>query len=301
MDDHMAATPFSGDNLTMIGNTLRQSVGSFRGMPLGEGVSEQDRAANAALRAEVGRVMRERPAAYWLTIPMTCLYQTTHGEPAPADRLCVASYRSCVALLMVDTRRFVEHALLPRHLRSATSDKRRWVYNGETWSVLTITIFAVVYGLGEVVLHIRANLFGTLNEERFSSCIRRVCKSNDHYLHVMNMFRLTLTISAIRKRLGFSPDLGEGSKRQKHGDVLYEPTPRGYDGIPVHRVLSLALTAMIPSGVFFPAACLETWARLDVLVPPYSEPCFIEHLCHHQQRTSTGTCYSLQNAHGRVR
>jgi hypothetical protein len=44
------------------------------------------------------------------------------------------------------------------------------------------------------------------------------------------------------------------------------------------RVLSLALTAMVLSDVHFPAACLEAWARLDVLVLPDSRPCFIEHL-----------------------
>jgi hypothetical protein len=123
--------------------------------------------------------------------------------------------------------------------------------------------------------------FGTLNEEQFFSSIRRVCKSNDHYLHVMSMFRLTLAITAIRTRLGLGPDLEEGTKRQKHGDVLFEPLPRairGYEGIPMCRVRSLALTAMVRSDVYFPAAYLEAWTRLDALVLPLSEPCFIEHL-----------------------
>jgi hypothetical protein len=39
-------------------------------------------------------------------------------------------------------------------------------------------------------------------------------------------------------------------------------------------VLSFALIAMVRSEVHFPAACLEAWARLDVLVLSYSELCF---------------------------
>jgi hypothetical protein len=66
VDDPLAAKLFSGDNLVMMGNLLRQSVDLFRGIPLGDGVSEQDRAANDALRAEVGAVLRERAAAYLL-------------------------------------------------------------------------------------------------------------------------------------------------------------------------------------------------------------------------------------------
>jgi hypothetical protein len=71
-----------------------------------------------------------------------------------------------------------------------------------------------------------------LNEERFFPCKRRVCQSNDHYLHVMTMYRLTLAITAIRTRLGLGSDSEEGTKRQKHGEVLFEPLPRGYEGIP---------------------------------------------------------------------
>jgi hypothetical protein len=40
MDDHLAAKLFSGDNLVMMGNLLLQSVDLFRGIPLGDGVSE---------------------------------------------------------------------------------------------------------------------------------------------------------------------------------------------------------------------------------------------------------------------
>jgi hypothetical protein len=127
-----------------------------------------------------------------------------------------------------------------------------------------------------------------------------MCKSNDHYRHVMNMFRLTLAIAAIRMRLRLSLDLEEGTKRQKHGDVLFESLPREYEGIATCRVLSLALTAMARSDAHSPAACLEARARSDVLVLSYSESCFIRKLCHHQQRTSTDACYSSEHAHCRV-
>jgi hypothetical protein len=133
MDDHLAAKVFSGDNLVLIGNLLRQSVGLFRGIPLGDGVSEQDRAANDALRAtEVERVVRERAAAYWLIAPMACVYQTMHGKLAPAGRLFVASCGLFVALLMIDMRRFVDPAFLPLQRQSTTSAKRRWGFSDET-------------------------------------------------------------------------------------------------------------------------------------------------------------------------
>jgi hypothetical protein len=69
-DHHLAAKLSPGDNLVRMGNLLRQSldqsIDSFWSIPLGDGVSEQDRAANDALRAEVEAVVRERAAAYWL-------------------------------------------------------------------------------------------------------------------------------------------------------------------------------------------------------------------------------------------
>jgi hypothetical protein len=92
-----------------------------------------------------------------------------------------------------------------------------------------VTLFAVICSLGGVVPPIQAYVFGTLSEEGFCSCLRRVCKSNDHYLHVMNVFRQTLAITTMRTRLGLNPDLEEGTKGQKHGDVLFEPLPRGYE------------------------------------------------------------------------
>jgi hypothetical protein len=141
-------------------------------------------------------VVRERAAAHWLIASMARVYQTLHGELAPADRLFVASCGFCVALLMIDVRRVVDPAFLPLQRQITTSANRRWVYNDETWKRLVVTLFAVSCGLGGVVQPIRANILGTLNEERFFSCIRRVCKSNDHYLHVMNMFRLTLANTA---------------------------------------------------------------------------------------------------------
>jgi hypothetical protein len=113
MDDHLAAELFSGDNLVMIGNLLAQSVDLFRDISLGDGVSEQGRAANDALRAEVEGVVRARAAAQRPFAPMACVYQTMHGGLAPADRLFVASYGFCVALLMIDMRRFVDPSFLP--------------------------------------------------------------------------------------------------------------------------------------------------------------------------------------------
>jgi hypothetical protein len=45
------------------------------------------------------------------------------------------------------------------------------------------------------------------------------------------------------------------------------------------RVRSLALTAMVRSDVHFPVACLEAWARLDVLVVPDSDRASSTTLC----------------------
>jgi hypothetical protein len=42
MDNRLPAKDFSCGILVMIGNLLRQSVDLFRGIPLGDGVSEQD-------------------------------------------------------------------------------------------------------------------------------------------------------------------------------------------------------------------------------------------------------------------
>jgi hypothetical protein len=196
----------------MTGNLLRQSVDSFRGMPLGGGVSEQDRAANGALRAEVERLMRERAAAYWLAAPRACAYRTMHGELVPADRLFVASCGFCIAPLMIDARRFADPAFLQLQRQSTTSARWRWVSNDETWNKLMVTLFAIICGLGEGVLPIRANLFGTLNEERLFSCIRRVRKSNDPHLHVMSMFRLTVAITAIRTVSRAQSRSGRGDK-----------------------------------------------------------------------------------------
>jgi hypothetical protein len=149
------------------------SVSRFCSIPLGDGVSEQDRAAHVAVWAEVEGVVRERAAAYWLIAPRACVYQTMHGELAPADRLFVASYGFCVALLMIDMRRFVDPAFLPLQRQSTASAKPRWVYNDETWKKLMGALSAILCGLGQVVQPIRANVFGTLDEERFCPCMRR--------------------------------------------------------------------------------------------------------------------------------
>jgi hypothetical protein len=93
MDHRLAARAISGGNSGIFGNLTRQSVDSFLSLPLGDGVSERGSAANGALRAEVGAVgavgavVRERAAAYQLIARMACVYQTMHGELAPADRL----------------------------------------------------------------------------------------------------------------------------------------------------------------------------------------------------------------------
>jgi hypothetical protein len=92
MDGDLPERLFSGDDLARMGNVLRQSVGLFRGIPLGGGVSVQDRADNDALRAEAEGGVRERATSYWLIAPMACVYQTVHGELAPADRLFLALY-----------------------------------------------------------------------------------------------------------------------------------------------------------------------------------------------------------------
>jgi hypothetical protein len=111
MDDDVAAKLFSGDNLVMIRNLLSQTVDLFPGIPLGDGVSEQDRAANDALWEEVEGVERGRAASYWLIASVACVYRTMHGELAPADRLFLALYGVCVAPLTIDMRRFVDPAL----------------------------------------------------------------------------------------------------------------------------------------------------------------------------------------------
>jgi hypothetical protein len=94
------------------------------------------RTASDALQAEVEGVVGECAAAYWLIAPMACVYQTMHVELAPADRLFAASYGFCVALLMIDMRRFVDPAFLRLQRHTTTSAERRWVYNDETWKKL---------------------------------------------------------------------------------------------------------------------------------------------------------------------
>jgi hypothetical protein len=87
--------------------------------------------------------------------------------------------------------------------------------------------------------------FGRFERGTILLLYRASVQEHDHYLHVMNAFRLILAITVIRTRLGPSPDLEEGSTQQKHGAVLFEPLPRGYEGIPMCSVLSIALTALV--------------------------------------------------------
>jgi hypothetical protein len=73
----------SGDNLVIIGNLMRRSVGLFRSIPLGDGVSERDRAADAALRADVEAVVLDCAAACWLIAQMRMrLPDTARGAGA---------------------------------------------------------------------------------------------------------------------------------------------------------------------------------------------------------------------------
>ena len=85
-------------------------------------------------------------------------------------------------------------------------------------------------------------------------------------------------MTTVRTRLGLSPDLEEGTKRQKHGDVLFLRLPACCEDLPMSRVLSLVLTAMVRSRVQFPDTFLEAWAGLGVLAQADGVPCFIEDL-----------------------
>jgi hypothetical protein len=95
---------------------------------------------------------------------------------------------------------------------------------------------------------------------------------------MMDMLRMALMMTTLRTGLGLSPDLEEGTKRQKHGDVLIQPLPSDDDGLPMGRVLSLVLTAMVRSRIVFPEAFIKDLASTGVCVLTDAEPCFIEDL-----------------------
>jgi hypothetical protein len=52
MDDRPDAAAFSGDDSGTIGKPMRESLDSFPGFPLGDGVSEENGAATDALLAD---------------------------------------------------------------------------------------------------------------------------------------------------------------------------------------------------------------------------------------------------------
>jgi hypothetical protein len=72
--------------------------------------------------------------------------------------------------------------------------------NEETCKKSLVTLFAVLSGLGDVIEPIRASFFGTLPLEHFFSCLRRVRRSNNHYLNMMEMLMLALLMTIIRYR-----------------------------------------------------------------------------------------------------
>jgi hypothetical protein len=59
-DDRSDATSFSRNGSGMIGKLMRESVDSFLGFPIGDGVSEENRAAVDALLAEAEGEARAR-------------------------------------------------------------------------------------------------------------------------------------------------------------------------------------------------------------------------------------------------
>jgi hypothetical protein len=68
--------------------------------------------------------------------------------------------------------------------RNKASRKRRWGRNEETRKRIPIAPFAVLW-LRRRTQPIRANSFRPLQLERFFSCLRRTCHSNNHHLNMM--------------------------------------------------------------------------------------------------------------------
>jgi hypothetical protein len=279
MDDSLAAKLFSGGNLVVAADMLRyamDAVDAFGNPPAG--LSKWDLAAWYSSLNDSKDQMRSHCAAYWLHVCWVSVYQTLHREIPPLHRALVAAYGFCTVLLMFWMRRYVPAAHRPAERHSQRSGRFRWAMNEETCKKYLITLFAILCGLGAVTAPIRANVFGTLPLERFFSCVRRVCRNNDHFQYMMDMLRTALMMTTLRTGLGLSPDLEEGTKRQKHGDVLIKPLPPDDDGLPMGRVLSLVLTAMVRSRVVFPEAFIKGLASIGVCVLADAEPCFIEEL-----------------------
>ena len=277
MDDALAARMFSGPMLIQFGVLMREAFEEVdvTGPPFQvDTISDAD-AMMSQWNENQGH-MRAIVAAYWLHVPWVCVYGPMHGSLSPADRVLVASYGFCTVLIMMVMRAYIsEPSCVPAERRSQTG-KDRWAMSDEVSKKFLVTLFSILSGLGEVTEAIRANVFGTLSLERFFSCVRRVCHNNGHFLHMMEMLRLALLMTTIRTRLGLSPDIEEGTKRQKHGDVLFQPLPTGYEALPMGRIRSIVLTAMIRSRVEFPSTFMELWASLNVHVLPDDELVFIE-------------------------
>jgi hypothetical protein len=72
----------------------------------------------------------------------------------------------------------------------------------------------------------------------------------------MEMLRLALLLTTIRRRLGLSPDFEEGTKRQKRDDVLFSTLPASAEDLSMGHVLFLVLMAMRHSLVHLPDALL---------------------------------------------
>ena len=59
-----------------------------------------------------------------------------------------------------------------------------------------------------------------------------------------------------------TPDLEEGTKRRRHGDVILDPLPTGYSPVPMGQIMSEVLAGLIASGAKVPHPC---WRVLPLL------------------------------------
>ena len=277
MDDVLASKLFSGHFLIEAGLLMQQAIDVVDAQaPPSFPLSERQLYELDLSWEEEHRQMRVYAAAYWLHVPWVCVYLTMHGSLSPASRLEVASYGFCTVLLMLLMRTFIPPEHVPAQRRGPSAGRSRWAMSEEMCKKYLVTVFAIICGLGEIKYPTRANVFGTLTLERFFSSVRRVCHNNSHFLHMWEMLRLALLMTTIRTRLGLSPDLEEGTRRQKHGDVLFMPLPGEFEGVPMGHTLSLVLTAMVRSRVAFPPNFMESLDNVGVRLLPDDTECFIE-------------------------
>jgi hypothetical protein len=75
---------------------------------------------------------------------------------------------------------------------------------------------------------IRANVLGTIPLERFFSCWRRLSPLDCHFANRMSHLHFALLMTRLGTFLGPSPGSEEGTKPQRHGDVILEPLPEGF-------------------------------------------------------------------------